>query len=200
MGTIQGPDPTSHFCGAALVKPAWMVTAAHCLTKLDPSMVRIRIGSEDRTSGGTLSTVDKFVPHPTEDMALVHLTQQLTNNPFTIPNFQIKTDVPVELVGWGVTQPGGTTYSIPAQRMDTRTTAPTNCADLRSTNELCTDNPKNAGPCTGDDGGPALTPAIGQTWYLTGIISRYNTNCGTAPAILVNVPALHAWIDQNSTP
>lgn len=89
VGSIQLPQG-NHICAAALIRPTWMVTAAHCMTKYEPAMVQIRIGSEDRTMGGTLAVVDKVVPHPTADIAPVRLTKSVPNRLLTIPDFQPK--------------------------------------------------------------------------------------------------------------
>ena len=43
----------SHFCGASLVKANWVVTAKHCVQGSSAASIRTRIGTTNRTSGGT---------------------------------------------------------------------------------------------------------------------------------------------------
>ncbi|MEU6943498.1 trypsin-like serine protease, partial [Streptomyces rubiginosohelvolus] len=62
MGSIQVNG--GHYCGASLISPGWMVTALHCTYgngALPPSALRVRIGSNDHLSGGTLASVSQIV-------------------------------------------------------------------------------------------------------------------------------------------
>src|SRR6185503_20833549 len=103
-GTVNGPLPGSqinyvgslqtgagHVCGAVLVKPQAVITAAHCVANVDPREIRIRVGTLDRTMGGTLDAVSLVVNHPTYDLALVRLTAKVSQHPVSIRD----TDMPV---------------------------------------------------------------------------------------------------------
>jgi secreted trypsin-like serine protease len=83
MGSLQ--EDGDHSCGAALITARWMVTAAHCISN-PPGSLQVRIGSTDRTKGGTLVAVKKIVKHPgfpgkprfADDIALLELAKPVT--------------------------------------------------------------------------------------------------------------------------
>src|SRR6266511_4237529 len=62
-----------HFCGAALIRPNWVETAKHCVVDETPSSMQVRVGSTNRTSGGTVARVSRIVLHPSgsSDVAVV---------------------------------------------------------------------------------------------------------------------------------
>ena len=58
---INGSD---HFCGAAIIQPDVLITAAHCTFGHLPSHFVVRVGAERRKSRGFLMNVKRIVNHP----------------------------------------------------------------------------------------------------------------------------------------
>ncbi|HWO67801.1 MAG TPA: trypsin-like serine protease, partial [Umezawaea sp.] len=73
-----------HFCGGSLIKANWVVTAKHCVQGRTPASTRARIGTTNRTSGGTLASASRIVVHPSADLALVQLSTSVTQAPAKI--------------------------------------------------------------------------------------------------------------------
>lgn len=191
----------SHFCGGSLIKANWVVTAKHCVQGRSASSIRARIGSTNRTSGGTVASGAQIVNHPSYDIALVRLSTSVSQTPITVASTSGPTGTATRIIGWGQTcAPRGCGGApITLQELNTSIVADGNCLGIYGSYEICTNNPGGrAGACYGDSGGPQIK-SVNGTWQLIGATSRAgnsSSTCATGPSIYMDVPAFRSWISQ----
>lgn len=85
-------------CTGTLIKANWVVTAKHCST---PSSVRV--GSTNRSSGGTVVGVSRAVNHPSIDVKLFQLSSSVSYAPAPIPTSSGAVGTATRIIGWGQT-------------------------------------------------------------------------------------------------
>jgi snapalysin len=182
-------------CTGSLIKANWAVTAKHCSS---PSSVRV--GSVDRTSGGTVVSVTRVVNHPTSDVKLLQLGNSVSYAPAPIPTTSGAVGTATRIIGWGQTCPQRGCGSAPtiAHELDTSIVSDGSCRGIDGAVEICTNNTNgNAGACYGDSGGPQVRMVNGR-WNLIGATSRagnYNPTCATGPSIYSDLSAIRSWIN-----
>jgi snapalysin len=183
-------------CTASLIKANWVVTAAHC-----PTPASVRVGSVNRSSGGTVVRVNGSVSHSSADVKLLRLASSVNYAPIPIPTGSPAVGTATRIIGWGQTCPvrGGCSLPTIAQELDTSVVADSMCrgGSIRGAVEICTNNPGgDSGACYGDSGGPQVLRS-GSRWILVGATSRAgngNPTCATGPSIYGDLPAVRSWI------
>ncbi|MFC6564761.1 S1 family peptidase [Actinoplanes utahensis] len=182
-------------CTGSLIKANWAVTAKHC-----PTPASVRVGSTDRSSGGTVVSVRRAVNHPRIDVKLLELASSVTYAPAPIPTASGAVGTATRIIGWGQTCPTRGCGSAPriANELNTSIVADSRCSGIDAAYEICTNNTNgNAGACYGDSGGPQVRQVSGR-WALIGVTSRAGNNssvCATAPSIYGDLPSIRAWVN-----
>jgi len=202
------------FCGASLIAPNWVLTAAHCVEGENAAGIEAVVGDFNLTSndqGEQTRGIKRIVVHPNRnansednDIALLELKQAVSNSAVlaatSVLTDSIAVGTPLKVMGWGNQSTSGAQFPNKLNEVDVPLVAQLTCNE--NYNGDISDNMICAGleqggkdSCQGDSGGPLLYQKDGQ-WHQVGIVS-FGEGCAVAnkPGVYARVGAYTNWIE-----
>ena len=206
----------SHFCGASLIAPNWVLTAAHCTEGESANNLQIVVGRHRlNASDGQTVNVAQIINHPNYntntidyDVALLRLASPVNNvTPIGLVSDAMTVDDPNQtatISGWGATSQGGG-GSNALLKVSVPIVSNTTCN--QAYNGQITDRMICAGlseggkdSCQGDSGGPMMVRNADNTgWLQAGVVS-WGNGCALAGfyGVYARVSNLKNWIDGHT--
>ncbi|KAJ9580881.1 hypothetical protein L9F63_023942, partial [Diploptera punctata] len=207
----------SHVCGATILTPIWMLTAAHCFMSKDGAQFNgtknytILAGTIDLREAGIRRPVAEIVLHAfnaklaINDIALVRLEKPLPFNghisavELPINDTVVEEGTTVTVIGWGKTEKGSSSAIL--RTVDIELYTIKTCNGLLRTppnkNDICAGiTTGGKGACVGDSGGPLLMNGVQE-----GIVSWGSKKCASLPyplGVYTNVALYVDWIKEHT--
>lgn len=217
----QTPQQRAHKCGGVYIGENWILTAAHCLTKVagNPLETRfVRMGTNNLAFAGSIYQIERAVIHegydesvapPPNDIALIRVDGEVIAKPIRLLGDQ-PGDAPVaagdnlRVTGWGYRKavadgvrsaapnpPSPELYQVNLTPTARGCEIPSGYADRM----ICAEAFKaGEDSCSGDSGGP-MTRAEGRVRVLVGLVS-WGRGCAQRgmPGIYTAVAGYRDWI------
>ncbi|CAD7085813.1 unnamed protein product [Hermetia illucens] len=203
-------------CGASIVGPRKVVTAAHCVFDSEmvlppPKMVAVVAGDKSWTGAGAKAVIGRVAaiyshenyrsPHSEPDLALLILKEDLPIDNETIGIVELALDIPKDgeqcvALGWGLNEKFHISSTLMAAVFEIQ---PIEACILfygvPSPNFVCGMSTGKSSVCTGDSGGPLICNN-----QLAGIIDSSAINCSASkPSLFTGLKDYVPWIKRERT-
>ncbi|XP_078349649.1 uncharacterized protein LOC144634540 isoform X2 [Oculina patagonica] len=201
------------FCGASLIDPRWVVTAANCIGFEQPSDFKVRLGAH-YSFNGTVGTEQDYDViriikhknyHSSNDIALLQLSKPanigkgvglvcLSDNKLQLPLDDLNKTC--WITGWG-TQWSDGNHTNELMQASIPLVSKQRCGLFSNSLDdsmICVGKYHGEmGACSGDSGGPLVCEFNGK-WYLEGLASWGKFTCDYPYMVYAKIRHLKSWI------
>jgi len=204
-------DSIGHFCGASVISPTFVMSAAHC----SGANMDAVIGLHDQNKPGKSQriSVKKQINHPKYgngyDIAVYELSEPIDPSLYSPVQLGSSSDVSVgtmsTVIGWGLLDQNDNDLPNKLQEVQVPIVSHSQCADayaaegesINKTSEICAGYSKGGkDSCQGDSGGPLVIKKNGQFVQL-GVVS-WGLGCAEPNfyGVYAHVANLKSWIQS----